>query len=115
MADKRIYQLADAGATTGLYLPVDKSGNAEALRIPILALLPNSIYRCNTETVVSGVVTITFLETFPVGTVYAIMPIWGIDAEGNKMDANPYDLTITGFKISFQVAVTFTYLAIIKR
>lgn len=115
MANKRIYQLSDAISTADRYLPVDKSGNAEAERILLSSILPTSIYRCNTATVAAGEVTITFLDPFPAGTVYAIMPIWGWNDNFGNLGANPYDMTATGFKINFEEPVTFTYLAIIIR
>jgi hypothetical protein len=115
MANKRIYQLSDAISTTDRYLPVDKSGNTEAERILLSSILPASIYRCNNATVTAGEVTITFLDPFPAGTVYAIMPIWGWNDNFGNLGANPYDMTVNGFKINFGEAVTFTYLAIIIR
>ena len=115
MANKRIYQLSDAIATTGRYLPVDKSGNAEAERILLSSILPTSIYRCNNATVNAGETTISFLEAFPIGTAYAIMPIWGWSDDYGNLAANPYDQTVSGFKINFEFPVTFTYLAIIIR
>jgi hypothetical protein len=115
MANKRIYQLSDAISTADRYLPVDKSGNTEAERVLLSSILPTSIYRCNNATVPAGEVTITFLDPFPSGTVYAIMPIWGWNDNFGNLGANPYDMTVSGFKINFDEAVTFTYLAIIIR
>ena len=115
MANKRIYQLSDATGTTGKYIPLDKSGNTEAERLLLSSILPTTIYRCNTETVAIGEQPITFLDAFPAGTSYAILPIWGWNDGYGNIGAKPYDLTITGFKINFEVAVTFTYLAIIIR
>jgi hypothetical protein len=115
MGNKRIYQLSDAVATTGVYVPVDKSGNSEAERVLLTSILPNTIYRCNTESIAIGEQPITFLDAFPAGTSYAILPIWGWNDDYGNVPAKPYDLTVTGFKINFEVAVTFTYLAIIIR
>lgn len=115
MANKRIYQLSDAIATAGRYLPVDKSGNSEAERVLLSSILPTTIYRCNVESIASGEQLITFLEAFPSGTTYAILPIWGWNDDFGNLGANPYDLTVNGFKINFEAAVTFTYLAIIIR
>ena len=115
MANKRIYQLSDAIATTGKYLPVDKSGNSEAERVLLSSILPTTIYRCNVESIAAGEQTITFLEAFPANTIYAILPIWGWNTDYGNLGANPYDKTITGFKINFEEAVEFTYLAIIIR
>lgn len=115
MGNKRIYQLSDAIATTGKYLPVDKSGNAEAERVLLSSILPTTIYRCNEETIASGEQTIAFLEAFPAGTSYAILPIWGWNDDFGNLGANPYDKDVNGFKINFEAAVTFTYLAIIIR
>lgn len=115
MADRRTYDLGDAPATAGYYLPVDKSGNMELLKYPLASLLPSSIYRFNVESVTSGEVQITFLEAFPVGTNYDFLPISGYSTDFGYMYAIPYDKTVTGFKINFGEAVTFVYLAIIIR
>jgi hypothetical protein len=115
MVNKRIYQLSDAIATSGRYLPVDKSGNSEAERVLLSSILPSTIYRCNTESIAAGEQTITFLEAFPAGTSYAILPIWGWNDDFGNLGANPYDKTVNGFKINFGEAVEFTYLAIIIR
>jgi hypothetical protein len=113
MADKRISILNDYTTLTGMYVALDKPGAVEAVRAPFILVDPRSVYRCNTESVASGEQTITFLTAFPAGTTYAMMTVWGLDADGNRMDAIPYTLTVTGFKINFGVAVTFTYLALI--
>ena len=115
MGNKRIYQLSDATITAGKYIPLDKSGNSEAERLLLTSILPDTIYRCNTETVAIGEQTITFLDAFQAGTSYAILPIWGWNDDYGNVPAKPYDLTVTGFKINFEVAVDFTYLAIIIR
>jgi hypothetical protein len=65
--------------------------------------------------VVSGVVQVLFTVPFPTGYDYVLSVLWGLDAEGNKMDAIPYDLTVDGFKVNFQVGVTFDYMATVKR
>jgi len=77
--------------------------------------LPLIEYRSGSESIASGEQQITFAEPFIAGDDYAILPIWGLDAEGNKMDGIPYSKDENGFKINFSVAVTFDYLAIIKR
>jgi len=115
MADKRIHQLSDGSSVNSYYIPLDKVGETEAKRLLLSSILPTTIYRCNTETVAAGEVTIAFLDPFPPGTVYAIMPIWGWNDNFGNLGANPYDPDINGFKISFDEAVTFTYLAIIIR
>lgn len=115
MADKRIHQLSDGSSVDSYYIPLDKVGESEAKRLLLSSILPTTIYRCNTATVAAGEVTITFLDPFPAGTVYAIMPIWGWNDNFGNLGANPYDMTVTGFKINFEEPVTFTYLAIIIR
>ena len=115
MADKRIHQLSDGTSTDSYYIPLDKTGGTEAKRLLLSSILPTTIYRCNTESIAVGEQTITFLDAFPAGTSYAILPIWGWNDDYGNLGAKPYDLTITGFKINFEVAVTFTYLAIIIR
>lgn len=73
------------------------------------------LIRAGTETVAAGEQTIVFTDSFPTGSDYVLGRIWGIDADGNIMDATAYDLTVDGFKINFSVGVTFDYIAIIKR
>lgn len=115
MADSRIYQKATAVTLTGKYLAIDKSGQSDAEKILVTNLLPTSIYRFNAATVTAGEVQITFLEAFPVGTNYDLIPIWGWNADYGYLAQFPYDKTVTGFKINFDQPVTFVYLAIIIR
>jgi hypothetical protein len=115
MADKKIHQLSDGTSTDNYYIPLDKPGGTEAVRLLLSSILPTTIYRCNTESIASGEQTITFLEAFPAGTSYAILPIWGWNDDFGNLGANPYDKTVSGFKINFEAAVEFTYLAIIIR
>lgn len=72
-------------------------------------------YHAGTASVAAGPQTVTFDEPFLAGDDYAMIPIWGLDADGNKMDIIPYNKTITGFDVDCYVAVTFDYVAIIKR
>jgi hypothetical protein len=115
MADSRIHLLPDATTTAGMFIAIDKPGSVQAVRYPLDDVLPTSIYRCNTESVNSGEQTIAFLEPFPTGTSYAILPIQGYSLTEGYMYAVPYTPDVNGFKINFPFDVTFTYLALIIR
>jgi len=68
----------------------------------------------NTETVSSGVQTITFTTAFTAGDE-VVMPTWlnGVTAgpDPEMVWARPYDISITGFKINFNFGCTFSYTA----
>ena len=117
MGDKRIYQLADAISTIGRYIPLDKSGNAEAERLLVTALLPQSIYRANIETVTAGTTTIVFggivPNPFPVGTSYEVIPLWATDVDGSVFNLEITNKTVNGFDVTTSIDCSFLYVAII--
>lgn len=118
MGNKRIYQLADAADTAGRYIPLDKSGNAEAERLLVTQLLPQSIYRANVETVTAGTTTIVFgvgsANPFPAGTTYEIVPVWGSVGPGEGVfNLEITNKTINGFDATTTIDCSFLYLAII--
>jgi len=115
MADKRISVLDVATTTAGMYVALDKPGATEAVRLAVSYLLPGSIYRCNEVSLSAGEVTVSFLEAFPAGTVYVLLPLPGYSSESGYLYAEPTDKTVSGFKINFVEAVTYVYVAIVVR
>ena len=115
MADKRIYQLPDATVTTGKYIAIDKAGNSEAERILFSSIFSNFV-RCDTISIASGEVVVSFSTPFNAGTDYTFTsnPLAGLTADGDTIHSYPYDISISGFKVNFDVPVTLSYTAIVK-
>jgi hypothetical protein len=81
--------------------------------------LTDGDYRADVVTVEAGEQTVTFALPWPEGTDLAdiAMPtlLQGKTAGGFYSDCEPYDLTLTTFKVNFDEAVTFQYHIPIKR
>jgi hypothetical protein len=81
--------------------------------------LTDGDYRAGVASVEAGEQTITFAHPWPEGTNLAdiAMPtlLQGITAGGFFTDCEPYDLTLTTFKVNFDEAVTFQYNIPLKR
>jgi len=79
--------------------------------LPVSPVAAND-YRANTETVLSGEQSITFLTPFASGEEFVLeKPIAGITADGEIMWVIPYDITTEGFKVNFDYDVTISYRA----
>lgn len=119
MGNKRIYQLTDAGAITGRYLPVDKSGNSEAERYLLTDLIDyivasaiNSILRNKTVAVTAGANSITF-TTAITGAYTLITKL--VLADGSLSGGEITNETSSGFDFNAYDDGNLTYWALIEK
>jgi len=108
MADRRIYQLTDGSAIAGYYIPIDKSGNAEALKISTSYFVDGTHTRCAEVSVTAGANTITFSSAVP-STAYVLITEKLVDTDGNLSGGVVSNKTVNGFTYDAMSDGTFTY------
>lgn len=114
MANKRTFQLDTAVSFLDQYVPVDKTGNAEAEKLPISSLYTERIVKGSSVAVTAGNTPILFAVPFDIGiTDYALI-VWGIDSSDNEVFVKYIQSSKTenGFTAVADFDCTFNYIAV---
>jgi hypothetical protein len=80
-------------------------------------LLSQADHRSDEVNVAAGVQTVTFNSPFPANSDYTLPPLVGVTADGELIWHVPDRLSFTdeGFDVNFDVPVTLSYVATLKK